>query len=60
MREIKKSKLKDKTIKILDELKKNNPEQEICVETPSGSVSLQIKDALIYEGMCGEIVIDSE
>ena len=34
--------------------------QKIIVETPNGSVELKIGDALIYEGMGGEIVIDSE
>lgn len=52
--------IRNKTIKILDELKKKNPEQEIIVETPTGTVSLKISDALIYEGVNGEIVIDSE
>lgn len=51
---------KDKIIKQLDKLKKENPEQVIIVETPNGTVSCKIGDALIYEGMCGEIVIDSE
>ena len=60
---LKEKKVKDirnKTIKILDELKKKNPEQEIVVETPNGTVSLKISDALVYEGINGEIVIDSE
>jgi len=52
--------IKNKTIKVLDELKKKEPEQEIIVETSSGTVCLKIGDALIYEGMKGEIVIDSE
>lgn len=52
--------IRDKTIKILDELKKKNPEQKIVMETPTGTVSLKISDALIYEGINGEIVIDSE
>ena len=30
------------------------------METPKGSVELKIGDALIYEGMRGEIVIDNE
>ena len=51
---------RDKTMKKLDKLKAECPEQKIIVETPNGSVELKIGDALIYEGMCGEIVIDSE
>ena len=51
---------RDKIIKKLDKLKAEHPEQEIIVETPNGSVELKIGDALIYEGMRGEIVIDSE
>lgn len=47
-------------IKYLDKLKKENPNQTLIVETPKGSVELKIGDALIYEGMRGEIVIDSE
>ena len=51
---------RDKIIKKLNKLKAEHPEQKIIVETPKGSVDLKIGDALIYEGMCGEIVIDSE
>ena len=51
---------KDKVIKQLEKLKAECPDQEIIMETPKGTVSLRIGDALIYEGMCGEIVIDSE
>ena len=51
---------RDKIIRKLDKLKAEHPEQKIIVETPNGSVELKIGDALIYEGMCGEIVIDSE
>lgn len=47
-------------IKYLDKLKKENPNQILIIETPKGSVKLKIGDALIYEGRCGEIVIDSE
>lgn len=47
-------------IKILDKLKSLNGEQIVIVETPDGTVSLCLKDALIYEGHQGEIVIDSE
>lgn len=51
---------KEKFIKKLDKLKTDHPDQVFIVETPNGSVSLRIGDALIYEGMRGEIVIDSE
>ena len=51
---------RDKIIRKLDKLKTEHPEQKIIVETPNGSVELKIGDALIYEGMRGEIVIDSE
>lgn len=50
----------DNVIKYLDKFKKENPDQVIIVETPNGTVELKIGDALIYEGMRGEIVIDSE
>lgn len=52
--------IQNRVISILDELKKKNPNQEIVVETPNGTVTLKIADALIYEGINGEIVIDSE
>ena len=51
---------KDKVIKQLEKLMVEYPNQEIVVETPNGTVSLKIGDALIYEGGNGEIVIDSE
>ena len=51
---------RNKIIKKLNKLKAEHPEQKIIVETPNGSVELKIGDALIYEGMRGEIVIDSE
>ena len=51
---------RNKIINKLDKLKAEHPEQKIIVETPKGSVDLKIGDALIYEGMRGEIVIDSE
>lgn len=50
----------DKVIKQLDKLKEEFPYQKIIIETPEKSVELQIGDALIYEGMSGELVIDSE
>lgn len=51
---------RDKIIKKLDKLKSEHPEQRIIVETPQGSVELKIGNALIYEGMNEEIIIDSE
>ena len=51
---------RDKIIKKLDKLKAEHPDQKFIVETPSGSVELKIGDAFIYEGMRGEIIIDSE
>jgi hypothetical protein len=49
-----------RVVKYLDKFKKENPNQELIVETPNGSVELKIGDALIYVGVGGEIVIDSE
>ena len=50
----------DNAISVLDKLRSTHPEQKIIVETSNGSVELKIGDALIYESMRGEIVIDSE
>ena len=50
----------DDVIEMLDRLKSTHPKQIIVVETPNGSVDFRIGDALIYEGIGGEIVIDSE
>lgn len=47
-------------IRLLDKLKEQNGEQVIIVETPNGTVDIKLKDALIYEGLRGEIVLDSE
>lgn len=47
-------------IRQLEKLQKDHPEQEIVVETPEVTARLRIGDALIHEGMNGEIVIDSE
>lgn len=51
---------RDEIISKLDKLKNDHPEQTIIVETPNGTVELKIGNALIYEGVGGEIVIDSE
>lgn len=50
----------DNVIKYLDKLKKENPNQIIIVETPTGNVEFKIGDALIYDDPRGAIVIDSE
>lgn len=49
-----------KIVSLLNKLKEQNGNQWVIIETPTGSASLQLKDALIYEGCCGEIVLDSE
>lgn len=50
----------DDVIKLLDELRNQNGEQEIIMETPQGTVSLKLKDALIYDDPAGRLVLDSE
>lgn len=47
-------------ISLLDKMKVQDGEQVITVETPNGTISFKLKDALIYEGCKGDIVIDSE
>ena len=49
-----------KLVKLLDRAKQSNPEQVLVVETPTGTVTLKIGDALIYEDPHGWVVIDSE
>lgn len=49
-----------KIVEVMNKLKADNPDQILIVETPEGTVRLRIGEALIYEGMNGEIVIDSE
>ena len=51
---------RSKIIKKLDKLKEEHPEQIICIETPNGCAECKIGDAVIYEGLRGEIIIDSE
>lgn len=51
---------KKKAIEVLNKLKTDHPDQMLIVETPMGTVELRIGDAIIYEGMNREIVIDSE
>lgn len=47
-------------IKCLDRYKKVNPDTVIIVEQPSDGGDIKIGDALIYEGMNHELVIDAE
>lgn len=49
-----------KTIEVLNKLKNDHPDQTFIVETPKGTLELRVGDAIIYEGMNREIVIDSE
>ena len=49
----------DKVIYFLDQMKKYYPDQEIIFEGVDGSAYCKLKDALIYDGMGGEIVIDA-
>lgn len=53
-------KIKDRLITLLYELKKINPNQEIIIETSGKLIRCKLKDALIYEGVKREIIIDSE
>ena len=50
----------NKVIKQLDKLKKDSPDTENILETPRGTMSVKIKDVLIYEGLNGELVLDAE
>lgn len=47
-------------VSLLNKLKELNGNQWVIIETPTGSASLQLKDALVYEGCWEEIVLDSE
>lgn len=53
------STLKD-VIKCLNQYKKVNPNTVIIVEQPSDNGDIKIGDALIYEGVNHELVIDAE
>lgn len=53
------STLKD-VIKCLNQYKKVNPNTIIIVEQPSDNGDIKIGDALIYEGVNHELVIDTE
>lgn len=50
----------DKVIKQLDKLKKESPDTEIILETPRRTLTVKIKDVLIYEGLNGELILDAE
>lgn len=50
----------DDLISCLDRFKNEHPDQVIIAETPNGTVQFKIGEALIYEGMGGEVVMDSE
>lgn len=45
---------------LLDRIKHDYPDQVLIVETPHGTVTLKIGDALIYNDPHGRVVIDSE
>lgn len=53
------STLKD-VIKCLNQYKKVNPNTVIIVEQPSDGGNIKIGDALIYEGVNHELVINAE
>ena len=59
-KEMQKELAKGSVLRSLERLKIANPKQTIIVDTPKGSCELHIGDAKIYEGLDGEIVIDSE
>ena len=50
----------DDVIKCLDRYKKANPNAKIIMETKNGTVEVEIGDALIYETIGHEIMIDAE
>lgn len=51
---------KEYVLKVLEYYKKYHPDQRLIVESPKGFADLKIGEALIFEGMDGSIVIDSE
>lgn len=51
---------KVKMIQKLEKIQRDHSEQKFIIETSEGTVSFRIGDAMIYEGMNGEIVIDAE
>lgn len=52
--------IRSQVISLLDIMKRDTPDQVIVMETPNGTVSLKIGDALVYEDPHGCIVIDTE
>lgn len=58
--QIKMKDIRTKLIKLLDKMKQATPDQILVVETPNGTVTLKISDALIYEDGHGWVVIDAE
>lgn len=47
-------------VRLLDRIKHDYPDQVLVVETPRGTVSMKLGDALIYDDPHGWVVIDSE
>ena len=47
-------------INMLDVLKAKYPHVEVTLETPDGTVSCEIGDALIYQNTRGNLIIDAE
>lgn len=48
-------------VKLLDQLKEQNGNQTVIIEATGKSISVRLKDVHnIYEGCCGEIVLDAE
>lgn len=48
-------------VKLLSQLKERNPEQTVIIELPGNGATVKLKDVHnIYEGCCGEIVLDAE
>ena len=57
---MKKDKLVNKIIKYLDMLKKEYPDTEIIIDAPNNGSTCIIGNALIYDDLHGNIVIDCE
>lgn len=48
-------------VKLLNQIKDQNPEQVIIIEIPGPGIRMKLKEFHnIYEGCCGEIVLDAE
>lgn len=54
------SEVRDNILRELELLKTLSPDQEVVMETMSGTVHCKLSEALFYEGMGGSIVIDAE